>query len=312
MKFGMARACPCGVGEGIKIPPPNERKAFSMLTSENAARQSLNVLPFLPTSRCNVALPAPLPTAAEKSEPAQPSLLLSPAVRSAEPPLSPAEALAHDARNLLLSIELIAGILNQPSLVVNDLTQYAGQLTGAVQALSGLVTQLAASSVPSVQAPVPARRKKTGTTPAGDALTQCGPLLRATAGPRVQVYLSAERDLTPLALDDESLRRTLVNLVGNAAEAMGERGGIVRITARKALSRTSPAVLLHIVDDGPGIPEHALGSIFQRGWSSKGSGRGLGLAIVRELVDDVGGEVRVASRRRHGTTFELRIPCSVV
>ena len=77
-------------------------------------------------------------------------------------------------------------------------------------------------------------------------------------------------------------------------------GGTVTITARRALSQSAPAVLIHVSDNGPGIPSLALGRIFEPGFSSKNNGSvcGLGLAIVRQLVEASGGEVRVASTRR--------------
>ena len=136
-------------------------------------------------------------------------------------------------------------------------------------------------------------------------------MLQAAAGSRAVVHASAESNLLPLTLEDDQLLRVLTNLVKNAGEAMVD-GGTVRITARRALSLTRPAVLIHVSDDGVGIPNFALEQIFEPGFSSKSCGAepvGLGLAIVRELVEDAGGKVRVASRRGRGTTFELRIPC---
>jgi signal transduction histidine kinase len=153
-----------------------------------------------------------------------------------------------------------------------------------------------------------------GATPVLQAMQRCLVSLRALAGPRVAVHVSAESGLPALALGDESLERILSHLVRNAAEAMPE-GGTVRVTARRALSRTYPSVLLHISDDGSGIPAYALEHIFKPGFSSKRNMRswhepcGLGLSVVRDLVEGVGGAVEVASTRRRGTTFELRIPC---
>ena len=163
----------------------------------------------------------------------------------------------------------------------------------------------------------------TGTAPLGpsalpaspvlDALHACLGTLRATAGAGVAVHISAESGLPPLALDDRSLERVLLQLVKNASEAM-PIGGAVHIVARRALSRSTPAVLIHVSDDGPGIPVLALEHIFKPGFSSRRDARGwgepcgLGLAIVNELVRSVEGSIEVASRRRRGTTFELRIP----
>ena len=147
--------------------------------------------------------------------------------------------------------------------------------------------------------------------PAGEAVLACLPLLESIGKPRTVVYASAESDLPPMRLSQRDLSRVLTNLVKNASEAMPD-GGTVRITVRKALSLTSPAVLIHVSDDGPGIPPFALAQIFEPGFSTKHGGAeacGLGLAIVRELVEAAEGKVRVANRRRRGTTFELRIPC---
>ena len=220
-----------------------------------------------------------------------------------------AHALAHDARNALTALRLIGSLLDAPGVLPARHTHLAVELQAVEQTLSELVERFAAlGGTPHL---APRMHENQGSMDASEALQRCLPLLRAAAGLRTVVHASAQKDLPPLRLSDEDLRRVLTNLVKNASEAMPE-GGTVTITARRALSLTSPAVLVHIGDDGPGIPAFALGQIFQPGFSSKASGpapRGLGLSIVRELVEAAGGTVKVASRRRRGTTFELRIPC---
>jgi hypothetical protein len=150
-------------------------------------------------------------------------------------------------------------------------------------------------------------------SPILDALYACRGVLRAVAGVGVAVHVSAESGLPAVALDDDSLERVLLQLVKNAVEAMPE-GGVVHIAARRALSRSTPAVLVHVSDDGHGIPPLALEHIFKPGFTSKRNTRGwgevcgLGLTLVRDLVQSAGGSIEVASRRRRGTTFELRIP----
>lgn len=227
------------------------------------------------------------------------------AIRPAKP-LQPAEALAHDARNALTALRLVAGMLEVPGVLQRRDMHLVEQLHGVEQSLSRLIERFAALGTARKPA-APSEPAKT----AGEAVLRCLPLLQAAAGVRTVVHASAESGLPPLVLEDESLLRVLTNLTKNAGEAMPE-GGTVRITARRALSLTRPAVLIHVSDDGPGIPTFALEQIFQPGFSSKPGGLepvGLGLAIVRELVEDAGGKVRAASRRGRGTTFELRIPC---
>ncbi len=252
-------------------------------------------------------LPAPSVPAAVRL--AQPMLVRKVPVL---PALSPAAALAHDARNALTALQLLSSLLEEPGVLAPEHTYLGGDLQMIAQVLSGMVGRmehLDKAPESSVKAAQPAPL-----VGAGDALAQCTGLLQSVAGPGVQVFVSAESGLPPLQLETDALARVLMNLVKNASEAMPD-GGTVRITARCALSRTAPAVLIHVTDNGAGIPAHALDRIFEPGFSSKALRSsepcGLGLAIVRELVEAVGGQVQVASKRRSGTTFEVKIPCIV-
>jgi signal transduction histidine kinase len=89
----------------------------------------------------------------------------------------------------------------------------------------------------------------------------------------------------------------------NAVQAM-PRGG--RLTVRTL--REDGAALLEIEDTGPGIPEEVRGRIFEPFFTTKASGTGLGLAVVKRIVDGHGGEVSVRSRPGAGTVFSLRFP----
>ncbi len=276
---------------------------------------------------------------------------LLPATQPAPPrsSLSPSAALEHDARSALTSLQLLTGLLAEPGVLPADHAQYVEGLEATTRSLGQLITdfaQLCAEShsphpsrepapehaakqvpehvpkrVPTSKTdlkprPTPAfsPAPRQASKPVSEALAAATPLLRAIAGPRVAVHVSSETKLPALAIPEDALERVFTNLVKNAAEAM-PTGGTVTITARRALSRSAPAVLIHVSDNGPGIPSLALGRIFEPGFSSKNNGSvcGLGLAIVRQLVEASGGEVRVASTRRRGTTrggttFELRLP----
>ena len=69
-----------------------------------------------------------------------------------------------------------------------------------------------------------------------------------------------------------------------------------------------PTAWLAVADDGPGIPAADLRRIFEAGYSTKGAGRGLGLAIVRESVAAQGGEIEAESRPGRGTEFRIGLP----
>ena len=234
--------------------------------------------------------------------------------------LSSLAALTHDARNALTSLALISGLLAEPGVLQAQDAHYAQDLQSVGDALTSLIAGIAASgSHPAAETPGVAGRpaeQLVQAKSASAAIDSCTRLLRTVAGSQVAVHVSSESGLPPLAISESALLRVLMNLVKNAGEAMPE-GGTVRITARRALSRSEPAVLIHVCDDGPGIAPLALKQIFDVGFSTKqdahrgGDARGLGLAIVRELVEGAGGRIEVASTRRRGTTFELRLPCIV-
>ncbi|MGB5985613.1 MAG: ATP-binding protein, partial [Desulfobacterales bacterium] len=99
----------------------------------------------------------------------------------------------------------------------------------------------------------------------------------------------------------------LINLLSNAIQATAPNG---RVTV--ALKPAADGVLITVSDTGSGIaPEH-LDKIFEPFFSTKpqGEGTGLGLFVTREIVEKMGGSVRVDSRLGHGSRFVVQIPNS--
>jgi len=102
--------------------------------------------------------------------------------------------------------------------------------------------------------------------------------------------------------------QVFMNLISNAAQAVGERdgGGIIRIIAGKH----GDDVEITVADDGPGIPPEVIPKIFDPFFTTKdvGEGSGLGLSIVHGIVDRHGGRITVASHVGEGTTFHIVLP----
>jgi phosphoserine phosphatase RsbU/P len=113
--------------------------------------------------------------------------------------------------------------------------------------------------------------------------------------------------------DPNRLRQALVNLVGNAIKYTPQ-GGTVEVVASAADADGQRFAALAVTDTGPGIPADSLASIFDpydRGAAaSHESGLGLGLYIARELVRQMGGDIRVRSEPGAGSTFTVLIPLS--
>jgi signal transduction histidine kinase len=125
--------------------------------------------------------------------------------------------------------------------------------------------------------------------------------------------IRVERDLkpTPSVLGDpERLQQLLLNLFINAADAMRD-GGVLRV----GLAPTEGSdVELRVADTGVGIPEPDRGRIFDPFFTSKaaGEGHGLGLAVVKGIVADHGGEISVSSALGEGTEFQVLLPLPTV
>jgi signal transduction histidine kinase len=95
------------------------------------------------------------------------------------------------------------------------------------------------------------------------------------------------------------------NLLYNAIEATGGTG-LIKVNT----DLINSAIHVTVSDDGPGIPAESVEEIFKLGHSSKGHGRGLGLARARQIVSDLKGTVRVDTRQLKGATFVVALPIS--
>lgn len=95
----------------------------------------------------------------------------------------------------------------------------------------------------------------------------------------------------------------LGNLIDNAVDALtAVPGGRIAVTLRPEPDE----LLLRVADNGPGLPEGV--DVFRRGWSGKGEGRGLGLALVRQVAERYGGAVVAAQGPGGGAEFTVRLP----
>ena len=121
-----------------------------------------------------------------------------------------------------------------------------------------------------------------------------------------QVELRSSTEPAPMEGDAGRLRQLVTILVDNAIRH-SPRGGSVRV----AVSLAGSTVLLHVDDEGPGIPPDHRDRVFDRFWrgtSRRGSGSGLGLAIAAWIVDRHDGSIRVTDAESGGARFEVRLP----
>ena len=125
---------------------------------------------------------------------------------------------------------------------------------------------------------------------------------------RVEVEQSFVQPLPSIAGIAGQLTQVFVNLFTNAAHAMGEQGGLLRVVVSSIDSGTS--LRIDVSDTGSGIPAEAMPQIFEPFFTTKtdGRGTGLGLSIVRGILDAHGGTIQVSSADGRGTSFTLMLP----
>jgi PAS domain S-box-containing protein len=134
-------------------------------------------------------------------------------------------------------------------------------------------------------------------------------LLRATLPPNVALILEAETAGRILG-NAGQIEQALVNLCTNAAHAIGNRPGEIRIALDETAAADGGQVRLRVGDTGGGMPPEVLPRIFEPFFTTKGvgEGTGLGLAIVHGIVTGHGGRMDVDSQVGRGTVFTILLP----
>lgn len=149
-------------------------------------------------------------------------------------------------------------------------------------------------------------------------------LLKVSISKKCVLAFDLAADLPPVKGDATQLNQITMNLVMNASDACGERGGHIRV--RTGVMQADPAYLastylapaldpgayvyLEVEDDGAGIPAETLGRIFEPFFTTKFSGHGLGLSAVLGIARSHQGAIKVDTTVGRGTTFRLLLPAA--
>lgn len=256
---------------------------------------------------------------------------------------------AHEARNMVAALGLYCDLLEAPGVLALPFQHYGSELKMVAAASRRLVDRLAAmdTGVPARMAkpnavPNLARSVKPETVSAKSRTHQYWDhlpatlindlawelqanrnLLAALAGPNIAVIVTAVEGMQPVRLNSEDFTRVLVNLVKNAVEAMPD-GGKIELSLRRDSAGSvnleeEAKLILNVEDNGPGISQNFLDSVFEAGFTTRtmqgnygasghGSHRGLGLAITRSIIESAGGQIRAANRDPFGACFQIELP----
>jgi two-component system, NtrC family, sensor kinase len=121
----------------------------------------------------------------------------------------------------------------------------------------------------------------------------------------IAIVFQPATEAVPIIGDADQLRQVFINLLLNAAQAMGGEGELT-----VSIERRDDAALVRVTDTGPGIPQELREEVFAPFYSTKGPGQGtgLGLPICRKLVEDHGGDIRLEEGVGAGAQFIIRLP----
>jgi two-component system NtrC family sensor kinase len=124
---------------------------------------------------------------------------------------------------------------------------------------------------------------------------------------QIQLRTDFDPDLPPIPADYDGVHQAVLNLVSNAMDAVPRGSGLIDV--RTAFDAIERRVVISVTDNGPGVPESERGRIFEPFHSTKGhAGTGLGLAVARKNVRELGGSIELHDVPGGGSEFVIRLP----
>jgi len=214
-----------------------------------------------------------------------------------------AAGLAHEIRNPLGAIKGAAQCLD-PKTVPADDREFIEVIVEEVNRLNGVVTAFLDYARP--------LKQSFGPTDVNEVVTRTLRLIQNDLPSNVTLREDLAADLARVDGDAEQLKQVLINLVQNAAQALGNSAGKIVITTLKPERfgdfRQPDSIEIHVTDSGPGIPTDQQLNIFVPFFTTKQKGTGLGLAICQRIVKSHGGTVAVQSKLGDGATFIIKLP----
>jgi signal transduction histidine kinase len=215
-----------------------------------------------------------------------------------------AAAIAHEVKNPLAGIEVMAGLLRrkipeapEAQAVLTDIIKEAKMANAIVQEVLDFVRPIRLQVEP-----IEIARAIQAAVQLADTKKRQGD---------IEVDVALPDGLPAIQGDEDQLTQVFTNLLINAYEAMEGRGR-VHITASPVRLANAgdgrAAVLVEVSDDGPGIPPEVAEHVFDPFYTTKPKGSGLGLAIVRKIVDAHDGRLDLRTAPGDGTTIRVTLP----
>ncbi|MCC6369124.1 MAG: HAMP domain-containing histidine kinase [Bryobacterales bacterium] len=236
------------------------------------------------------------------------------AQRLAELQMEFVAGVSHELRTPLTVIRtaghnLSAGLIHGAS----QIARYGALIEAESEKLRGIVEQVLRFSNAEAGRIVQTHELVSAGALIEDALRACRSVIRES---ECQIERKVDPDLPAILGDPTALQHALQNLLNNAAK-YGRDGRWIGLTAASSTHHGKPVVEIHVADRGPGIPPNEWNSIFdpfyrgRRAVDDQIHGTGLGLSLVKRIVEAHGGVVSVTSQPGILTEFVIRIPASM-
>ena len=217
-----------------------------------------------------------------------------------------AAAIAHEVKNPLAGIEVMAGLLKRQLADSPDAQAILGDIIKEAKMANAIVLE-----VLDFVRPI---RLQVERISIGDAIRDAVSMAESHV-PRgnVQVSVECPEQLPSIQGDPHQLRQIFTNLLTNAFEALGGEGAVSVVAAPiaedgPAGEAQGPMVQVEVTDNGPGMSSDVIDKIFSPFFTTKPQGSGLGLAIVRKIVDAHDGRIDVGAGDGGGTRFRVTLP----
>ncbi len=224
-----------------------------------------------------------------------------------------ASGIAHDFNNILTAISGNLSLLE--SFVDSDRAyKYINRINDAMERAKSLIQTMFLS------AGKPSSPKKK--IEVNEEIENLYNLIKTGLLKHINVIIEKSNVPLHIFIDPVQFQQIIMNIVINAGDAIGEKEGNIWIRVREVdlsyesinkLSHPMNAkegryVLVEIKDNGPGIPKDILEKIFDPFYSTKKTGKGLGLSIVFGTLNNIGGAINLISKEGEGTTFQIFFP----
>lgn len=229
-----------------------------------------------------------------------------------------AGGVAHDFNNLLVAI------MGHTALAKQELEENSH---ASVENLSQVesIAQRAAELCQQMVAYSGKKEVVVGSVDISDLIQEMALLLQSAISKKIELHFKFEPNLPAIQIDRTQIRQVLMNLILNAKEAIGNENGTITLSSRKIdcadVEKLSPKfdglddehqeyIVIEVTDSGCGMDEATLKRVFDPYYSTKFTGRGLGMAATYGIVSSHNGSIVINSEPNQGTTVSILLPLS--